>query len=139
MYFSMYQIACFRTERPALTAPCSPRPVPHPRRLPCTLEALRVQLASAPAARDRPMRLGARQGPSLWIPRRSVYRSRLYTTCRRDEIDKYRGRTEVVGNTGSSGRPYSAETAETASHWAVRGQNLPILAFRTSRSAASVR
>jgi hypothetical protein len=43
-------------------------------------------------ARDRPMRLGARQGPSLWITRRSGYRGRLYTTCRVSGVMVRRGR-----------------------------------------------
>ena len=47
--------------------------------------------------RDRPIRLGARQGASLWIYRRSGYRGRLYTTCRHDEIDKSLKSTQTLG------------------------------------------
>ena len=43
------------------------------------------------------MRLGARQGASLLIYRRSGYRGRLYTTCRHDEIDKSHKSTQTLG------------------------------------------
>ena len=43
------------------------------------------------------MRLGARQGASLLIYRRSGYRGRLYATCRHDEIDKSHKSTQTLG------------------------------------------
>ena len=51
------------------------------------------------------------QGPARMTPGARVLPTRSKPNRR---LAAERGRTGVVGNTGSSGRPYSAETAETA-------------------------